>query len=124
MTLVDGSKAVVYVLGAQHNGAKTVHDGHVLATVETNERDAGLDANDLYTVLSGQRCDQPPECSARHHSACRAAWWSHHVPVAPPQWWKRSSAPEALYPAGAVVAAGEVRTDFRWVRPGADRLSQ
>ncbi|MFB6854604.1 hypothetical protein [Streptomyces sp. NPDC056341] len=57
---MDGSKAVVYVLGAQHNGAKTVHDGHVLATVETNERDAGLDANDLYTVLSGQRCDQPP----------------------------------------------------------------
>ncbi|MGI5473096.1 hypothetical protein [Streptomyces sp. CA-132043] len=52
VTLVDGSKAEVYRLGEQHYRAKIVNDGSVLATLETGEHDAGLDANDMFVVLT------------------------------------------------------------------------
>ncbi|MFF1395858.1 hypothetical protein ACFVZD_18835 [Streptomyces sp. NPDC058287] len=52
MTLADACKAVVHELGAQHCRAKFVHDGQVLATLETNEHDAGPDADGVYIVLS------------------------------------------------------------------------
>ncbi|WP_395483804.1 hypothetical protein [Streptomyces sp. KHY 26] len=51
-TLPDGSKAVIYRLGAQHYRAKIVNRGAVLATLEANGRDAGLDANDMFIVLT------------------------------------------------------------------------
>lgn len=51
-TLPDGSKAVIYRLGAQHYRAKIVNRGSVLATLEANGRDAGLDANDMFIVLT------------------------------------------------------------------------
>ncbi|MFB7668269.1 hypothetical protein ACFC1R_30860 [Kitasatospora sp. NPDC056138] len=51
-SLVDGSTAEVQEVGAQHYVAKIVHNGDVLATLETNDSDAGLDANDMFVVLS------------------------------------------------------------------------
>ncbi|MCS0603711.1 hypothetical protein NX794_21195 [Streptomyces sp. LP11] len=50
--LADGSKAEIYELGAQHYLAKIISRGDVLATLETNDRDAGLDANDMFVVLT------------------------------------------------------------------------
>jgi hypothetical protein len=50
-TLADGSKAQIYQLGAQHYRAKIVNSGQVLATIETGQHDAGLDANDMFIVL-------------------------------------------------------------------------
>lgn len=51
-SLVDGSTAEVQEVAAQHYVAKIVHNGDVLATLETNGSDAGLDANDMFVVLS------------------------------------------------------------------------
>ncbi|MFF8995182.1 hypothetical protein ACF09H_35695 [Streptomyces sp. NPDC014983] len=51
-TLPDGSKAEIYRLGAQHYRAKIVNRGSVLATLEANGRDAGLDGNDMFIVLT------------------------------------------------------------------------
>ncbi|AEW94898.1 MULTISPECIES: hypothetical protein [Streptomycetaceae] len=51
-TLPDGSKAEIYRLGSQHYRAKIVNNGSVLATLETNQHDAGLDANDMFVVLT------------------------------------------------------------------------
>ncbi|OON81007.1 hypothetical protein [Streptomyces tsukubensis] len=51
-TLPDGSTAKIYKLGEQHYRADIVADGSVLATIETDEHDAGLDANDMYIVLT------------------------------------------------------------------------
>ncbi|MYT28881.1 MULTISPECIES: hypothetical protein [unclassified Streptomyces] len=51
-TLPDGSKAEIYRLGAQHYRAKIVSRGAVLATLETQGTDAGLDANDMFVVLT------------------------------------------------------------------------
>ncbi|WP_344602358.1 hypothetical protein [Streptomyces glaucus] len=51
-TLADGSTAKIYELGAQHYRAEIVHNGQVLATLETGEHDAGLDANDMFVVLT------------------------------------------------------------------------
>ncbi|MEU6548665.1 hypothetical protein ABZ915_00025 [Streptomyces sp. NPDC046915] len=51
-TLADGSKAEIYELGAQHYLAKIVSRGQVLATLETKQHDAGLDANDMFVVLT------------------------------------------------------------------------
>ncbi|UZJ33578.1 hypothetical protein [Streptomyces endophytica] len=54
-TLADGiSKAEIYQLDAQHYRAKIVARGSVVATMETTgqDADAGLDANDMYIVLS------------------------------------------------------------------------
>ncbi|MGK4580199.1 hypothetical protein [Kitasatospora sp. HPMI-4] len=51
-SLVDGSTAEVQEVGAEHYIAKIVHNGDVLATLETNGSDAGLDANDMFVVLS------------------------------------------------------------------------
>ncbi|GAA2273608.1 hypothetical protein GCM10010430_69430 [Kitasatospora cystarginea] len=51
-SLVDGSTAEVQEVGAQHYVAKIVHNGDVLATLEANDSDAGLDANDMFVVLS------------------------------------------------------------------------
>ncbi|KUM99140.1 hypothetical protein AQI95_40640 [Streptomyces yokosukanensis] len=51
-TLADGSKAEIQQLGAQHYLAKIVHGGSVLATLETKQHDAGLDANDMFVVLT------------------------------------------------------------------------
>ncbi|MFK8846271.1 hypothetical protein [Streptomyces sp. Ac-502] len=51
--LADGiSKAEIRQLGDQHYRAKIVARGDVLATLETSQRDAGLDANDMFVVLS------------------------------------------------------------------------
>ncbi|MFE7608062.1 hypothetical protein [Streptomyces celluloflavus] len=50
--LVDGSKAEIYKLGEQHYRAKIVSRGSVLATLETNQHDDGLDANDMFVVLT------------------------------------------------------------------------
>ncbi|MFK0280317.1 hypothetical protein ACIQVL_07565 [Streptomyces sp. NPDC090499] len=51
-TLADGSKAEIYRLGAEHYRAKIVSRGAVLATMETGGTDAGLDANDMFIVLT------------------------------------------------------------------------
>ncbi|WP_030242644.1 hypothetical protein [Streptomyces sp. NRRL S-350] len=50
--LVDGSTAEVQDLGNQNYRARIVHNGDVLATLETHDGDAGLDANDMFVVLS------------------------------------------------------------------------
>ncbi|TWV31224.1 hypothetical protein FRZ03_35270 [Streptomyces misionensis] len=50
--LPDGSTAEIRRLGEQHYVARIVHDGSVLATLETNGADAGLDANDMFIVLT------------------------------------------------------------------------
>ncbi|MFD5465066.1 hypothetical protein ACFWIQ_19885 [Kitasatospora sp. NPDC127059] len=51
-TLPDGSKVEIQKLGDLHYVAKLVHDGQVLGTVEANGHDAGVDANDMFVVLS------------------------------------------------------------------------
>ncbi|MFI8081540.1 hypothetical protein ACIF6L_12200 [Kitasatospora sp. NPDC086009] len=51
-TLVDGSTAEIQDLGNQNYRAKIVSRGSVLATLETNNSDTGLDANDMFVVLS------------------------------------------------------------------------
>ncbi|KUL55345.1 hypothetical protein ADL22_00120 [Streptomyces sp. NRRL F-4489] len=53
-TLADGSKAEIYRIGAQRYRAKIVSRGSVLATLETTgqDADAGLDANDMFVVLT------------------------------------------------------------------------
>jgi len=51
-TLPDGSKAEIYRLGDQHYSAKIVSRGSVIATLETRGADAGLDANDMFIVLT------------------------------------------------------------------------
>ncbi|KOG41904.1 hypothetical protein [Streptomyces decoyicus] len=51
--LADGiSKAEIYKLGDQRYRAKIVARGSVLATLETKEGDAGLDANDMFITLT------------------------------------------------------------------------
>ncbi|MGW2640080.1 hypothetical protein [Streptomyces sp. NPDC001348] len=50
--LPDGSTAEIYKLGPQHYRAKIVNSGQVLATLETGRYDAGLDANDMFVVLT------------------------------------------------------------------------
>ncbi|GHF70327.1 hypothetical protein GCM10018790_55330 [Kitasatospora xanthocidica] len=51
-TLPDGSTAEIREVAPQHFVAKIVHGGDVLATLEAKEHDAGLDANDMFIVLS------------------------------------------------------------------------
>ncbi|MEW2622615.1 hypothetical protein [Streptomyces sp. NPDC048106] len=51
-TLPDGSTAEIYRFGAQGYHAKIVNHGSVLATLDANGRDAGLDANDMFIVLT------------------------------------------------------------------------
>ncbi|MFE1763192.1 hypothetical protein ACFW81_03100 [Streptomyces angustmyceticus] len=51
--LADGiSTAEISKLGDQHYRAKIVARGAVLATMETNKGDAGLDANDMFVTLT------------------------------------------------------------------------
>ncbi|GES29360.1 hypothetical protein AB0G60_07845 [Streptomyces angustmyceticus] len=51
--LADGiSTAEISKLGDQHYRAKIVARGSVLATMETNKGDAGLDANDMFVTLT------------------------------------------------------------------------
>ncbi|GFE06451.1 hypothetical protein Scani_27190 [Streptomyces caniferus] len=51
--LADGvSKAEISQLGDQHYRAKIVARGSVLATLETNGHDDGLDANDMFVTLT------------------------------------------------------------------------
>ncbi len=50
--LVDGSTAEVQPTGNQNYTARIIHNGAVLATLETKNADAGLDANDMFVVLS------------------------------------------------------------------------
>ncbi|MFS8201012.1 hypothetical protein ACLVWQ_20270 [Streptomyces sp. CWNU-52B] len=51
--LADGvSKAEIYELGEQHYRVDIVARGSVLATLETDEHDAGLDANDMFVVVT------------------------------------------------------------------------
>ncbi|OPF78118.1 hypothetical protein VT50_0219990 [Streptomyces antioxidans] len=51
-TLVDGSTAKIHKLGDLHYRVQIVNDGDVLATLEANEHDAGLDANGMYVVVT------------------------------------------------------------------------
>lgn len=51
-TLVDGSKAKISKLGAQHYRAEIVSDGAVVATLEANGRDAGMDGNGMFVTLT------------------------------------------------------------------------
>ncbi|MEU8710070.1 hypothetical protein [Streptomyces sp. NPDC048565] len=50
--LPDGSTAKIYELGSQHYRADLVDDGEVFASLETDEHDAGLDANDMFVVVT------------------------------------------------------------------------
>ncbi|WP_406204235.1 hypothetical protein OH807_28420 [Kitasatospora sp. NBC_01560] len=50
--LVDGSTAEVQPVGNQNYTARIVNAGAVLATLETKDADAGLDANGMFVVLS------------------------------------------------------------------------
>ncbi|RLL69389.1 hypothetical protein [Streptomyces sp. Z26] len=50
-TLVDGSTAEITKLGDLHYRAEIVSDGAVVATMEADGHDAGLDANAMYVVL-------------------------------------------------------------------------
>lgn len=110
-TLADGSTAKIYELGAQHYRAKIVSRGSVVATLETNQADTGLDANDMFVVLtlSGQvhswmggghpgrapssspavgrpRSRRSASCgTARRSSATRAGWM--------PRWRRTSTTP-------------------------------
>ncbi|MFE9250629.1 hypothetical protein [Streptomyces sp. NPDC007088] len=51
-TLVDGSEARIHQLGEQRYRLEIVSRGAVVATLETKGRDAGLDANDMFVVLT------------------------------------------------------------------------
>ncbi|MET9531592.1 MULTISPECIES: hypothetical protein [unclassified Streptomyces] len=50
-TLPDGSKAEIYKVGDQNYRARIVNRGSLLATMETHDTDAGLDANDMFIEL-------------------------------------------------------------------------
>ncbi|MGV9988499.1 hypothetical protein ACWEWP_29780 [Streptomyces olivaceus] len=50
-TLVDGSTARISKLGDLHYSAEIVSDGAVVATLDADRHDAGLDANGMYVVL-------------------------------------------------------------------------
>ncbi|WP_030370506.1 hypothetical protein [Streptomyces rimosus] len=50
--LPDGSKAQITKLGEQHYRVKIINRGAVLATLEANGKDTGLDANGMYVVLT------------------------------------------------------------------------
>ncbi|MEW9516057.1 hypothetical protein [Streptomyces tubercidicus] len=51
--LADGiSKAEIYKVGTQQYRAKIVANGSTLATLEAKGHDAGLDANDMFVVLT------------------------------------------------------------------------
>ncbi|MFI9810455.1 hypothetical protein ACIHEJ_40375 [Streptomyces sp. NPDC052301] len=50
--LPDGSTAEIHKLGGRHHLLKIVHDGEVLGTMEADHQDAGLDANDMFIVLT------------------------------------------------------------------------
>ncbi|WKE69725.1 hypothetical protein [Streptomyces sp. WP-1] len=50
--LPDGSTAEIYELGEQSYRLKIVNRGSVLATLDTDGHDAGLDANDMFVVLT------------------------------------------------------------------------
>ncbi|MBP2055295.1 hypothetical protein J2Z21_008309 [Streptomyces griseochromogenes] len=51
-TLADGSTAEIYKLGAEHYLAKIVYRGQVYGTLEANQHDTGVDANDMFVVLT------------------------------------------------------------------------
>ncbi|UNT00304.1 hypothetical protein MMF93_30450 [Streptomyces tubbatahanensis] len=51
-TLVDGSKAKISKLGAQHYRAEIVSDGAVIATLDADGRDAGMDGNGMFVTLT------------------------------------------------------------------------
>ncbi|MFD8750766.1 hypothetical protein ACFV0O_07275 [Kitasatospora sp. NPDC059577] len=51
-TLPDGSTAEIREVAPQHFVAKIVNNGDVLATLDAKDTDAGLDANDMFIVLS------------------------------------------------------------------------
>ena len=51
-TLVDGSTARIYELGFKHYKLEIVYRGYVVATIEANQHDAGVDANDMFVVLT------------------------------------------------------------------------
>ncbi|MBU6530723.1 hypothetical protein ACFUIW_05660 [Streptomyces sp. NPDC057245] len=50
-TLADGSTARISKLGDLHYRAEIVSDGSVVATLDADQHDAGLDANGMYVVL-------------------------------------------------------------------------
>ncbi|KOG85721.1 hypothetical protein ADK38_35085, partial [Streptomyces varsoviensis] len=52
LPLPDGSEARVTKVGDQNFRAKIVNKGDVLATIETHDAAAGLDANDMFVVLT------------------------------------------------------------------------
>ncbi|OLZ70418.1 hypothetical protein AV521_14915 [Streptomyces sp. IMTB 2501] len=50
--LVDGSTAEIYKLGAHHYRMEIIDRDAVYARLEANQRDAGVDANDMFVVLT------------------------------------------------------------------------
>ncbi|MER6565738.1 hypothetical protein ABT288_06005 [Streptomyces sp. NPDC001093] len=50
--LVDGSTGKIYRLGAHHYRMEIVYRGAVYARLEANRHDAGVDANDMFVVLT------------------------------------------------------------------------
>ncbi|MFE7114792.1 hypothetical protein ACFU99_05135 [Streptomyces sp. NPDC057654] len=52
LPLPDGSEARVTKVGDQNFRAKIVNKGDTLATIETHDGAAGLDANDMFVVLT------------------------------------------------------------------------
>ncbi|MBZ6285251.1 hypothetical protein [Streptomyces olivaceus] len=50
-TLVDGSTARISKLGDLHYSAEIVSDGSVVASLDADQHDTGLDANGMYVVL-------------------------------------------------------------------------
>ncbi|RCG16769.1 hypothetical protein DTL70_28470 [Streptomyces diacarni] len=51
-TLVDGSKAKISKLDGQHYRAEIVSDGAVVATLDADGRDAGMDGNGMFVTLT------------------------------------------------------------------------
>ncbi|MEU5836326.1 hypothetical protein ABZ820_22030 [Streptomyces diacarni] len=51
-TLVDGSKAKISKVGGQHYRAEIVSDGAVIATLDADGRDAGMDGNGMFVTLT------------------------------------------------------------------------
>ncbi|MFD9815877.1 hypothetical protein [Streptomyces sp. NPDC059080] len=52
VTLEDGSEAEIYDLGDQNYRARIVHDGEVLATLETKGQDDAAALNGMYVLLT------------------------------------------------------------------------
>ncbi|WKX71485.1 hypothetical protein [Streptomyces sp. XD-27] len=50
--LIDGSTAKIYKRGAHHHTLKIVSQGYVVATLDANQRDTGVNANGMFVVFT------------------------------------------------------------------------